>query len=131
ATPGRRGPFGYRGIARLKAGVTLAQATRDLAEISVRIFPLWAAGFQDRKARLTPVPLLEAIVGPATGQIGLFAGAVGRVLLLAIANVATLALARTSAREHGLSVRAARGPGRRRPARLIVADSLTLRPTPA
>ena len=126
ATPGRRGPFGYRGIARLKAGVTLAQATRDLAEISVRIFPLWAAGFQDRKARLTPVPLLEAIVGPATGQIGLFAGAVGLVLLLAIANVATLALVRTSGREHELSVRAALGAGRRRLAWLIVTECLTL-----
>ena len=125
-TPARRGPFGYRGLARLKTGVTLGQATRDLAEISARIFPIWAGGFQDSVARLTPVPLREAIVGPATGQIGLFAGAVGLVLRLAIANVATLVLVRASAREHELSVRAALGARRRRLARLVVTECITV-----
>ena len=126
ATPSRRGPFGYRGVARIAAGVTLDDAARDLAGISERIFPLWAGGFQDSNARLTPVPLREAIVGYANGQIGLFAGAVALVLLLAVANVATLVLVRTSAREHELSVRAALGAGRRRLARLVVTECITL-----
>jgi predicted permease len=124
--PSRRGPFGYRGIGRIAAGVTLGDAERDLAGISERIFPLWASGFQDTQARLRPVPLREAIVGYANGQIGLFAGGVGLVLLLAIANVATLVLVRTSAREHELSVRAALGAGRRRLARLVVTECITL-----
>jgi putative ABC transport system permease protein len=126
ATPSRRGPFGYRGIARLKKGVTLDQATRDLAGISVRIFPLWASGFQDRTARLTPVPLRDSIVGRANRQVGLFAGAVALVLLLAVANVATLMLVRTSAREQELAVRAALGASRRRIAQLILIECLTL-----
>ena len=53
-TPNRRGPFGFNGIALLKPGVTLEQAARDLDDISVRIFPIWAAGFQDSGARLAP-----------------------------------------------------------------------------
>jgi len=126
ATPSRRGPFGYRGIARIAAGATLGDAARDLAGISERIFPLWASGFQDSNARLAPVPLRQAIVGYANGQIGLFAGAVALVLLLAVANVATLVLVRTSAREHELSVRAALGAGRRRLARLVVTECIML-----
>jgi putative ABC transport system permease protein len=125
-TPTRRGPFGLRAVARLGQGVTLAQATRDLAGISERIFPIWASGFQDRAARLTPVPLRDAVIGGADGQVGLFAGAVGLVLLLAVANVATLMLVRTSAREHELSVRSALGAGRHRLARLIVTEGLVL-----
>src|SRR5256712_615162 len=122
ATPSRRGPFGYRGVARIAAGVTLDDAARDLAGISERIFPLWAGGFQDSNARLTPVPLREAIVGYANGQIGLFAGAVALVLLLAAPNVGTHGLVRSSPREHELSVAAALRAGRRRPPRLAVAE---------
>jgi predicted permease len=126
ATPSRRGPFGYRGIARLKPGVTLDAATRDLAGISERIFPLWAAGFQDKTARLTPVPLREAIVGAADRSVTFFAGAVALVLLIAIANVGTLMLVRTSAREQELSVRAALGAARARLVRLVATECLSL-----
>ena len=125
-TPTRRGPFGLRGVARLKQGVTVAQATRDLGGISERIFPIWASGFQDRAARLVPVPLRDAVLGGANRQVGLFAGAVGLVLLLAVANVATLMLVRASAREHELLVRSALGAGRHRLARLIVTEGMVL-----
>ena len=86
-TPNRRGPFGLQGVARRKQGVTLASATRDLAGISERIFPIWASGFADGVARLTPVPLRDAVIGSANRQVELFAGAVGLVLLLAVGNV--------------------------------------------
>jgi putative ABC transport system permease protein len=125
-TPNRRGPFGYRGYGRLKQGVTLGAAITDLSGISERIFPIWKAGFQDSGARLRPVPLHDAIVGSADKQVGLFSGAVVLVLLLAVANVATLMLVRTSAREHELSVRAALGAGRRRLVRLIATECITL-----
>ena len=124
--PKRRGPFGYRAVARLKEGVTIEQAARDLAGISERIFPLWAAGYQDAGSRFYPIPLRDAIVGRARGHVGLFAGAVALVLLLAIANVATLMLVRISAREQELSVRAALGAGRRRLVQLILIECLTL-----
>jgi predicted permease len=126
AAPNRRGPFGYRAVARLKKGVSIEAAARDLAGISERIFPLWKAGFQDASARLTPVPLRDAIVGRANRQVGLFGGAVALVLLLAIANVATLMLVRISAREQELSVRTALGASRRRLLQLILIECLTL-----
>jgi len=126
AAPTRRGPFGLRGIGRLKEGVTLEAAVRDLAGISERIFPIWESGFKDKSARLRPYPLRDTIVGRSTGQLSLFAGAVVLVLLVAIANVATLVLVRAAARQHELSVRATLGASRPRLARLVVTESLVL-----
>ncbi|HUJ12545.1 MAG TPA: ADOP family duplicated permease [Thermoanaerobaculia bacterium] len=126
ATPTRRGPFGYRGIARLSKGVTLEQATSDLAAISERIFPIWKSSFQDSNARLTPVPLRIAIGRPAGRQVVLFGVAVALVLLLGIANVGTLMLVRTSAREQEFGIRSALGAARGKVARLIVTECLLL-----
>jgi putative ABC transport system permease protein len=125
-TPTRRGPFGLRGIGRLKPEVALAGATRDLAGISQRIYPLWRAGFQDSVARLTPYPLRDTIVGGATQQLQLFAGAVVLVLVGALANVATLLLVRVSSRGHELAVRATLGATRPRVARLVLTEGLVL-----
>jgi predicted permease len=125
-TPTRRGPFGLRGIGRLKPGVALAGASRDLAGISERIYPLWRAGFRDSVARLTPYPLRDTIVGGATGQLRLFAGAVLLVLLGALANVATLLLVRVSSRAHELAVRATLGASRTRLVRLVLTEGLVL-----
>lgn len=126
ATPERRGPFGLNAVARLKEGVTVEQATRDLESISIRIFPQWKAGFQDSTARFVPQPLRTAVIGNARQPLGLFAGAVALVLLLAVANVATLFLVRASAREHELAVRVALGANRPRIARLVLTEGITL-----
>jgi putative ABC transport system permease protein len=125
-TPRRRGPFGLRGIGRLRPGVSLDAAERDLAGISARIFPLWASSFRDRSAVLTPLPLRDAILGEAPRRIGLFAAAVAVVWLIALANVATLMLVRASSRQQELSIRAALGASRGRIARLLVTDSVVL-----
>ena len=123
--PTRRGPFWLRGVGRLKPDVTLAAAERDLAEISDALLPLWS-DFRDSTARLTPQPLRDVVVGSAVKQVGLFAGAVALVLLLAIVNVATLVLVRASAREQELAVRVMLGAKRSRIARLIVTENLIL-----
>jgi len=63
APPTRRGPLFLRGLARIRDDATLEQAGTDLAQISKRIFPLWAPGFSDERATLTPYDLREVIVG--------------------------------------------------------------------
>jgi len=123
--PTRRGPFWLRGMGRLKEGVTIDAAARDMAAISQRILPLWS-DFRDSTAKLTPIPLRDIIVGRATRQVGLFAGAVALVLLLAITNVATLVLVRASAREPELAVRVMLGAGHGRLARLLVTENILL-----
>ncbi|HEX6313202.1 MAG TPA: ABC transporter permease, partial [Gemmatimonadaceae bacterium] len=121
----RRGPFWLRGVGRLKPGVSLEAATADLSRISAEILPLWG-DFRDSTAKLTPQPLRDVLVGPATKQLGLFSGAVALVLLLAIVNVATLVLVRASARESELAVRVMLGARRGRVARLLVTENLLL-----
>ena len=125
--PTRRGPFGIRVLARLRPGATVESATRDLASVSERTFPIWRSSFRDSTARLTPVPLRTAVLGDQTERrIGLLAAGVSLVLLAAIANVAMLVLVRVSSRETELAVRSALGAGRWRLARLLAAEGLLL-----
>jgi predicted permease len=125
--PERRGPFGIRLLARLRDGVTLEAAARDLAEISDRIFPLWKSTFRDSTSTLTPVQLRTSILGPrAHRNVGLLAGGVALVLLVAVTNVALLVMARVSSREGELAVRSALGADGRRLARLLAAEGIVL-----
>ncbi len=124
--PQRRGPFWLRGIGRLREGVSLEAATRDMAALSERIFPLWASSFQDQTARIAPVLLRDSIVGGAARSVGLFGAAVALVLLVSIVNVTTLSLARASAREPELAMRVTLGAGRVRLARLPLTEGLAL-----
>ncbi|MFN0182050.1 MAG: ADOP family duplicated permease [Gemmatimonadales bacterium] len=126
APPTRRGPFGFRLIGRLRPGVTLEDGARDLAGISARLFPVWASSFRDQTATFAPVPLQRSIVGASGEQLTLFAGAVILVLLTAAANVATLMLVRSSARDQELAVRTALGASRGRIAKLLITESLVV-----
>ena len=125
-TPERRGPFNMRVIARLKDAATLESAARDLALISERIFPEWASSFQDRTARMTPYSLRETILGKAGQTLGLFAAAVALVLLIAIANVASLTLVRVAGRSREAALRTVLGASSARVTRMLVTESLVL-----
>jgi len=126
AQPTRRGPFGTVVVGRLKPGVTFEAATRDVEAISDRMFPLWASGYQDGTARFKAVPFRTAFVGDASRMLRVFAAGVGLVLLIAVANVASLMLVRAVGRSREVSLRTVLGATRTRLVRLFVTESLVL-----
>jgi len=124
APPKRRGPFGMVVIGRLKDGVSVADAARDLARVSRREFPVWQASFQDHDAVLVPISLRRVMLGDAPRTLVLFGAAVVLVMLIAVANVAGLMLVRAAGRWREVSLRAVLGATRGRIARLLVTESV-------
>ena len=133
ARPLMLGYLNAPGIARLKPGVTLAEANADLA----RLLPIWLdswpegrAGFREEVVgwRIVPAvrPLQDEVVGGVAGMLWVLMGTVGAVLLVACANIANLLLARADARRHELAIRAALGAGRRRIAGELFRESFVL-----
>ncbi|MGQ0766847.1 MAG: ADOP family duplicated permease [Gemmatimonadota bacterium] len=126
AQPERRGPFGLMTVARLKPGVTFESASRDVAGISERIFPLWTPGFNDRTARYEAAPIRSSFLAQSGQTLRTFSLAVGLVLLVGIANVASLTIVRLTRRLPELSLRANLGAGRARLARLVATEGALL-----
>ena len=117
------GGFDYSSFARLKPGVTIDAAERDIATVLPRVVditPFIAPGVTMQmvleQAKPIPriVPMREDVIGDSARTLWMVAATALLVLLVTCANVANLLLVRADARHRELSVRAALGAGRAR-----------------
>jgi putative ABC transport system permease protein len=121
--------YDYEVVARLKPGVTHAQADSDVDAIAHRIlqaYPVPESIKSGIRLGAVTVPLREAVSGRVAKLLWILFGAVGLILLIACANVANLLLARTADRQKEIAVRAALGAGRWRLARQFMIESALL-----
>ena len=123
--------FNYQGLARLKPGVSIAQANADVERLLPSLterFPL-PPGFTKKmfdEARFGALvrPLEVDVVGDIGNMLWVLLGTVALVLLVACANVANLFLVRAEGRQQELAVRLALGAEARRIAWELLSESL-------
>jgi len=125
--------FGFNGIARLKPGVTVADADADIARMLPIWMDSWSNGdggnshfYETWKISGAIRPMKQEVIGNVASVLWAVMGTIGIVMLIACSNVANLLLVRAEARQQELAVRAALGAGRLRIARDVLTECALL-----
>ncbi|HEU4989246.1 MAG TPA: ABC transporter permease [Gemmatimonadaceae bacterium] len=111
-------------IGRLRAGVTVAQAQRDVSGLMRSLKQQYGQGTDAADGAL--VPLRDQLTGSTRPTLLMLLGAALALLLIAATNAVNLLLARMASRQSEIGVRTALGAGRGRLVRQFMAESLTL-----
>ncbi|MGA8530367.1 MAG: ABC transporter permease [Acidobacteriaceae bacterium] len=119
------GDLNYFGLARLKPGVTLAQAS---AELNAEQHTISTGLPADEKATLSAVltPLQDDLIGTGRRPLGILLGAVVALLLVGCVNIANLLLARAAGQRQQMAVAAALGASRAEMLRMALRETVLL-----
>ena len=109
---------------RLKQGVSLEQARTEMKAIAARLEKAYPA--TNTNVGVVVKPLLENLVGKYRTNLGLLLGAVGLVLLIACANLASLFAARGATRAREFAIRTAVGASRGQIIRQLLVESFVV-----
>jgi len=117
------GGYFFQAIARLRPGVSLAQA-RDAMNVIAANYRTEHPSNVDAPSQIEVVPILEDAVGDQRRSYLLLFGAVSGVLLIACANIANLVLVRFAGRRREIAARFALGASRFDVIRQLVTESM-------
>jgi predicted permease len=127
ATPLRSTNFLPGAIARIRPGISLAEAQQRLDSFAAQLRAEYPADYRpEGHFSIQLEPLKETIVGNVRPMLLTLLGAVGMMLLIGCVNIANLLLARAAGRQREFAIRQSLGAARGRLIRQLLTESVLL-----